>query len=201
MLNIFRSHIFGFCCCVLNSTPCGSDRLIPSTHLLSSSRWWTLLPPLPPLPLPNSLLNRLFLRRECLYLNAFPVTGLLILKNIGCTDSPQLLCFGGIRRSQWMASWILIASTVCLLLPLPRQKRNAHPEVSLRGKTRKMAHWRLFCRRIHCGTKRMSAIFDAGTGIIHGKEIPREVSSSIYQFPAIGSICLRKVIVWQMVRS
>ena len=34
--------------------------------------------------------------------------------------------------------------------------------------------------------------FDAGTGIVHGEEIPREVLSSIYQFPAIGSVCLRK---------
>ena len=26
----------------------------------------------------------------------------LILKNIGCTDSPRLLCFGGVRRLQWI---------------------------------------------------------------------------------------------------
>jgi hypothetical protein len=44
----------------------------------------------------------------------------------------------------------------------------------------------------------MSAFFDAGTGIIHGEEIPREVSSSIYQFPAIGGICLQKQIVYRL---
>jgi hypothetical protein len=34
--------------------------------------------------------------------------------------------------------------------------------------------------------------YDAGTGIVHGEEIPREVSSSVSQFSAIGSVCLRK---------
>jgi hypothetical protein len=34
--------------------------------------------------------------------------------------------------------------------------------------------------------------FDAGTRIVHDEEIPREVSSSVSQFPAIGSVCLQK---------
>ncbi len=34
--------------------------------------------------------------------------------------------------------------------------------------------------------------FDAGTEIVHGEEIPREISTSVSQFFAIGSVCLRK---------
>ena len=34
--------------------------------------------------------------------------------------------------------------------------------------------------------------FYAGTGIVHGEEIPREISTSVSQFFAIGSVCLRK---------
>jgi len=56
-------------------------------------------------------------------------------------------------------SLLELASTIWLLLLLPRQKRNALPEVSLRGKTWRMACWRLFCWRIHCGTKLTSANF------------------------------------------
>ena len=45
----------------------------------------------------DAALYQLFLQCECLCPDAFPVT-------IGCTDSPRLLRFGGIRRSQWMVS-------------------------------------------------------------------------------------------------
>jgi len=41
----------------------------------------------------------------------------------------------------------------------PTAKKNTLPEVSLRGKTRRMARWRLFCQKIHFGTKLTSAIF------------------------------------------
>jgi hypothetical protein len=55
-----------------------------------------------------------------------------------------------------------------------------------------MARWRLFCRRIHLVQSLRQQFFDAGTGIVHGEEIPREVSPSVSQFPAIGSVCLKK---------
>ena len=165
MFNIFLSHILFFCC-LLNSATCGSDW---SLSLLFNAETLFLKmvnsPPSPPqqLPLPNSPLHWPFLYRKCLCPNALTVTAPLILKNIGCTDSPRLLCFGGVRRPQWIVflkvSWILNVTTEWLLLPLPRRKRNTLPEVSLCGKTRRMAHWRLFCRRIHFGTKLRSAIF------------------------------------------
>ena len=170
ILNLFFFEICStyfsniFCFFVVYLIPLHVDQIDPFLcslmPKLSSSRWWTLLPPPPQLLLPNMPLHRLFLQRKCLCPDALIVTAPLILKNIGYTDSPRLLCFGG---SQWivflMVSWILIVTTVWLLLPLPRQKRNALPEVSLHGKTRRMARWRLFCRRIHCGTKLTSAIF------------------------------------------
>ncbi len=45
------------------------------------------------------------------------MTAPLIFKNIVCTDSPQLLCFSGVRRLQWIV--FLTVSAAAAKLPAP----------------------------------------------------------------------------------
>ena len=156
----YFSNILCFCCCVLNSAPCGSDRLLPfktlvlkmvnspSSPAAASSPQFATASAVPPAQMSLS---------RCLSSDGT----INIEKYRLCRQSAA----AAFRWRSSVAKDSLLDGELnthrvdhMVLLPLPRRKRNTLPEVSLRGKTRKMAHWRLVCRRIHCGTKRMSAI-------------------------------------------
>jgi hypothetical protein len=76
--------------------------------------------------------------------------------------------------------------------PPPMAKKKCAPRGVLARKGTEDGPLEIILPEDSLGTKLCQQVFDAGTGIVHGEEIPREVSSSISQFLAIGSVCLQK---------
>ena len=76
--------------------------------------------------------------------------------------------------------------------PPPMGKKKCAPRGVLAQKGTVDGPLKIILSEDSLGTKLCQQFFDAGTGIVHGDEIPREVLSSISQFLAIVSVCLRK---------